>query len=126
MQVKLHKNAKTTLAIRAEIRNSKESIYSLAKKFNLAWGTVKRWKFSESLEDKSSRPHKLNTTLTLEQEELICFEREQFKKTVEDIFFTLEDKIPNLYPMKIYSCLKRHGLATLPSDFVVLERRQKD
>lgn len=125
MQVKLHKNAKTTLALRAEIRNSKESIYSLAKKFNLAWGTVKRWKFSDSLEDKSSRPHKLNTTLTSEQEELICFERKQFKKTIEDIFFTLEDKISNLYPMKIYRCLKRHGLATLPNDFVAMERKIK-
>jgi transposase InsO family protein len=125
MQVKLHKNAKTTLAIRAYIKNSKESIYALAKKFNLNWTTVKRWKFSESLEDKSSRPHKLNTTLTKEQEELICFERKQFKKTIEDIYFTLEDKIPNLYPMKIYRCLKRHGLATLPDDFVKMERKIK-
>ena len=125
MQIKLHKNAKTTLAIRAEIKNSKESIYFLAKKFNLAWGTVKRWKFSESLEDKSSRPHKLNTTLTPEQEDLICFERKQFKKTIEDIFFTLEQRIPNLYPMKIYRCLRRYDLAVLPEEFVKTERKIK-
>ena len=123
MQIKLHKNAKTTLAIRTEIKNSKESIYSLAKKFNLGWATVKRWKFSESLEDKSPRPHKLNTTLTPEQEDLICFERKQFKKTIEDIFFTLEDKIPNLYPMKIYRCLRRHDLGVLPEEFVKAERK---
>ena len=73
----------------------------------------------------SNQPHKLNTTLTKEQEELICFERKQFKKAVEDIFFTLEDKIPNLYPMKIYRCLKRHNLATLPSVFVTIERKIK-
>jgi len=123
MQIKLHKNAKTTLAIRIEIKNPKESIYSLAKKFNLGWATVKRWRFSESLEDKSSRPHKLNTTLTPEQEDLICFERKQFKKTIEDIFFTLEDKIPNLYPMKIYRCLRRHDLGVLPEEFVKAERK---
>lgn len=126
MQVKLHKNARTTLALRQEIKNSKESISSLAKKFNLSWNTVKRWKFSDNLEDKSSRPHKLNTTLTPEQEDLICFERKQFKKTIEDIFFTLEDKIPKpFYPMKIYRCLKRHDLAVLPKEFVDAERKIK-
>ncbi|MCX7880958.1 MAG: integrase core domain-containing protein, partial [Patescibacteria group bacterium] len=30
-----------------------------------------------------------------------------------------------LYPMKIYRCLKRHNLATLPSDFVAMERKIK-
>ncbi|MEM3362590.1 MAG: IS481 family transposase, partial [Candidatus Anstonellaceae archaeon] len=64
MQIKLHKNAKTTIAIRKYIKNSKESIYALAKRFNLSWNTVYKWKKSETLEDKSSRPHKLNTTLT--------------------------------------------------------------
>ena len=125
MEVKLHKNARTTLAIRSEIKNSKESVYYLSKKFNLNWGTVKRWKDTDTIEDKSSRPHKLNTTLTTQQEELICFERKQFKKTIEDIFFTLEGQIPGIYPMKIYRCLKRHGLNTLPSDFVHMERRIK-
>ncbi|MCX7928981.1 MAG: DDE-type integrase/transposase/recombinase, partial [Patescibacteria group bacterium] len=125
MLTKLHKNARTTIAIREYIKNSKESIYALAKKLNLSWNTVKKWKFSDNIEDKSSRPYKLNTTLTKEQEELICFERKQFKKTIDDIFFSLEDKIPNLYPMKIYRCLKRHNLATLPSDFVAMERKIK-
>jgi len=125
METKLHKNAKTTLAIRREIRDSSESIYALAKKFNLNWATIRRWKNSSSLEDKSSRPHKLNTTLTTTQEELICFERKQFKKTVEEIFFTLEKRIPNLYPVKIYRCLRRHNMATLPSDFVNTERKIK-
>jgi hypothetical protein len=77
------------------------------------------------LEDKSSRPHKLNTNLTPQEEDLICFERKQFKKTIEEIFFTLEDRIPNLYPMKIYRCLKRQDLARIPSDFVKMERKTK-
>jgi len=91
----------------------------LAKKFNLNWGTVKRWKFSESLEDCSFRPHKLNTTLTSEQEDLICFERKQFKKTIDEIYLTMEDKIPNFYPKKVYRCLKRHGLGILPQEFIL-------
>jgi len=125
MQAKIHKNATTTLAIRQAIKESPLSAYALAKKYGISQTTAQRWKKAESLEDRSSRPHKLNTTLTPQEEELICFERKQFKKTIEDIFFTLEDKIPNLYPMKIYRCLKRHDLATLPSDFLSMERKIK-
>lgn len=123
MEIKTHRNSRTTIAIRKEIRNSNESIYALSQKFNLSWNTVKRWKDSESLEDKSSRPHTLRTTLTKEQEDRICFERKQFKKTVEDIFFTLENEISDIYPMKIYRCLKRHELSVLPSEFIEAERK---
>lgn len=124
MQTKLHKNARTTFAIRKLIKESDKSIINdLAKKFNLSWNTVKKWKESESLEDKSSRPHKLNVTLSKEQEDKICFERKQFKKSIDDIFCSLENEIPDLYPMKIYRCLKRHGLNILPNEFKDAERK---
>jgi len=125
MQLKLHKNARTTLAIRKEIKNSQESVYALAKRYNLNWGTVKKWKFAEKVQDASSRPHKLNTTLTQWQENLILFERRQLKKPIDEIFFTLEEKIPNLYPMKVYRCLRRYGLNVLPQEFVDAERKIK-
>ena len=64
MQIKLHKNAKTTLAVRKLIQSSNESINYLAKKFNLSWNTAKRWKNSGRVEDKTSRPNNLNITLT--------------------------------------------------------------
>ena len=86
MEIKLHKNARTTLAIRKEIKESPLSAYALSKKYGISQTTAQRWKKSKTLEDKSSRPYRLNTTLTTEQEELICFERKQFKKTIEDIF----------------------------------------
>ncbi|MEW6619222.1 MAG: DDE-type integrase/transposase/recombinase [bacterium] len=37
----------------------------------------------------------------------------------------LEDKIPNLYPMKIYRCLKRHNLNIVPEEFINAERKIK-
>jgi len=86
---------------------------------------VKRWKESENIEDKSIRPHRLRTNLTQEEIEKILFERRQFKKTIEDIFFTLEGEIPNLYPMKIYRVLKRYELARLPEELVEEERKIK-
>lgn len=123
MKQKLHKNARTTFAIRKEIKESALSIQSLGRKLGLSWNTVKKWKFAERIEDKSSRPHKLNTSLTQWQEDVILFERRQFKKPLDEIFFALEDKIPSLYPMKIYRCLRRYGLNVLPQEFVDAERK---
>ncbi len=125
MQIKLHKNAKTTPAIRKEIQESKESIYKLAKKYNLTYPTVKKWRDRSNLNDKSSKPKKLSTDLSDKDEALICFERKQYKKTIEDIFFTLEHEIKNLYPMKIYRCLKRHNLSVLPKEFIDAENKIK-
>lgn len=123
MLQKLHQNAKTNYAIRREIKQSSFPIAVLARKFNLSWATVKKWKQRVAVEDKSSRPDHLRTTLTASQEDLILFERKKFKKTVEEIFFTLEREIPNLYPVKVYRCLARHGLSVLPRELVNAERR---
>jgi len=125
MHVKIHKNAKTTPAIRTEIQQSNLSAYAIAKKYNISWSTAKKWKNSCSIEDKSSRPHVLQTDLTKAQIDLILFERKQYKKTIEDIYFTLSSEIPNLYPMKIYRVLKRYGMSRLPDEFLDAERKIK-
>jgi len=125
MQVKIHKNAKTTPAIRKEIQQSNLSSYAIAKKYNISWSTAKKWKNSSSIEDKSSRPHVLQTDLTQDQIDLILFERKQYKKTIEDIYFTLSSEIPNLYPMKIYRVLKRYEMSRLPDEFLDAERKIK-
>ena len=125
MLQKLHKNARTNYAIRLAIKQSSEPISRLANKYHLSWQTVKKWKERESVEDKSSRPHNLRISLTQEQEDLILFERKKFKKTVEEIYFSLKNKISNLYPLKIYRCLVRYGLNILPDELIKAERRIK-
>ena len=123
MLQKLHRNAKTNYAIRRAIQTSRESVAALAARYHLSWTTVKKWKQRSSPEDLSSRPHRLRTNLTSDQIERILFERKQFKKTVEDIFFTLEGDIPNLYPMKVYRVLARYSLSHLPDEFRTAERK---
>lgn len=127
MEVKLHKNSKTTYRIRQEIKSSKESIASLARKYSLDWKTVKKWKQSEGIEDKTSRPKRLRTDLTKQEEDLICFHRKQFKATIEEIYGTLKEQFEhkNIYPMKIYRCLKRHDLNVLPKELKEAEKRIK-
>jgi len=53
------------------------------------------------------------------------FERKQYKKTIEEIFFALEEIIPNLYPVKIYRVLARYGLSVLPDELLKAERKIK-
>lgn len=123
MLQKLHKNAKTNYSIRKEIKESNLSVSALAEKFNISWLTARKWKNRGSVEDKSSRPVKLQTTLSEKEEDLILFERKKFKKTVDEIYLTLEKDIPNLYPQKVYRCVRRYGLSSLPEEFVLAERK---
>ncbi len=123
MIIKLHKNARTNFTLRREIKEAVESINSLANKYGLSWKTVKKWKQRVSVEDLSSRPHRLRISLTQEQEDLILFERKKFKKTVEEIYFAVGGVIPNIYPVKIYRCLVRYGLSVLPDELIKAERK---
>jgi transposase len=123
MLQKLHKNAKTNYSIRKEIKESKLSVSALAEKFNISWLTARKWKGRASVEDRSSRPIKIQTTLSEKEEDLILFERKKFKKTIDEIYLTLEKDIPNLYPQKVYRCVRRYGLSSLPEEFVLAERK---
>lgn len=123
MIIKLHKNARTNFTLRREIKEAPGSINSLADKYGLSWKTIKKWQQRNSVEDVSSRPHRLRISLTQDQEDLILFERKKFKKTVEEIFFSVEGLIPNIYPVKIYRCLVRYGLSILPDELLKAERR---
>ncbi|MFH1481919.1 MAG: integrase core domain-containing protein, partial [Patescibacteria group bacterium] len=51
--------------------------------------------------------------------------RKEFKKSIDDIFCIFENEIPDLYPMKIYRCLKRYNLNILPNEFRDAERKIK-
>lgn len=122
---RLHRNARTSYIIRREIRESSESINKLAKRFGISWKTVKKWKSRSHFDDRSSKPKRLRTTLTRYEEDLIVFERKHFKKTIEEIFFSLEGRVKNLYPIKVYRVLRRHNLSILPRDLIETERKIK-
>lgn len=113
MLQKLHKNAKTNYVIRREIQSSSQTVSFLFRKFNLSWLTVKKWQKRRFVEDKSSRPLNLRISLSKEQEDLILFERKKYKKSIEEIYLSLEGIVPNIYPVKIFRCLSRYGLSVL-------------
>ena len=68
MNLNLHQNARTTPAIRQELRESTQSERELARKYQLNRATVRKWRRRDTGQDASHRPHRLHTTLTPAQE----------------------------------------------------------
>lgn len=125
MLQKLHKNARTNYRIREFIQTSHKSLSELATELNLNLKTVRKWKNRHDLADRSSRPLRLRTNLTQEQEDLIVYERKAHKKSLFEIWDTLDEIIPCLYPMKIYRVLDRWGLSVLPKELATADRLAK-
>ncbi len=59
MIIALHKNARTTPAIRAQIAAGSESVASLAKHFVVSEATIRKWKSRDSFLDRSHTAHHL-------------------------------------------------------------------
>ena len=68
MLIALHKNARTTPAVRAEIAASDETASVLTQRFGITEQTVYKWKKRDVFGDRSYTAHHLRTVLTPEQE----------------------------------------------------------
>jgi hypothetical protein len=64
MLIALHKQARTTPAVRAEIAASDEPVSVLAQRYNITESTVRKWQARVDFNDRSHTPHRLQTTLT--------------------------------------------------------------
>jgi transposase InsO family protein len=111
MQIKLHKLARTTPAIRAEIRKSDLTGKELAKKFNISLETAYKWKKRESVEDRSHRRHNLNSSINAVEEEIIRELRSRIGLSLEDITEVMKRCIrPNITRSSIHRATKRLGI----------------
>ena len=110
-----HANAKTTVRIREEIQNSKETISQLATRFSLNPKTVMYWKNAGRVTDKKSGPiNPHSTSLSLEEEQIICEFRRMTRFSLDDVYISLRGKIPALSRSNLYRCLVRAGINRLP------------
>ena len=85
MMIALHKNARTTPAIRAEIAASADSAVALAQRFGITEATVYKWKKRTSVHDASHTPHRLQTTLTPAQERVVVELRRTLLLPLDDL-----------------------------------------
>ena len=64
----VHACARTTPALRREIQKSLLSERLMAKQYNVSRPPIRKWKQRDNVDDRSHRPHRLQTSLTFTQE----------------------------------------------------------
>ena len=112
MNLHLHKNATTTPRIRREIQQSRLLPSQLAKKYGVTIPTIQRWRHSDSVEDRSHTPHRLQTTLAPAQEVVVVELRKLLLLSLDDLLVVTREFInPDVSRSGLDRCLRRHGVS---------------
>ncbi len=114
MNLNLHSNARTTPAIRQELRESTKSERELAREYHLNRATVRKWRRRDNGQDASHRPHRLHTTLTPAQELVVIELRKTLLLPLDDLLAVTREFInPDVSRSGLDRCLRRHGVSNL-------------
>lgn len=114
MLIALHKNARTTPAVRAEIAASNETAAVLASRFGITEQTVYKWKKRETFGDHSHCAHRLQTVLTPAQEVIVVNLRRLLLLPLDDLLAVTREFIcPDVSRSGLDRCLRRHGVGNL-------------
>jgi transposase-like protein len=114
MMIVLHKNVRTTPAIRAEIAASSDSIAALAQRYGISEETARKWKKRTSVHDASHTPHHLQTTLTPAQECVVVELRRTLLLPLDDLLAVTREFIcAQATRSGLDRCLRRHGVGNL-------------
>lgn len=114
MELRLHKNARTTPAVRAEIAASEEGISALARRYNIGRVTARKWKNRTDTLDRSHTAHHLQTTMNRAQEAIAVYLRQHILLSLDDLVaVTREFLCPEVSRSGMDRCLRRHGVGNL-------------
>jgi len=116
MNVRLHKNARTTPPIRAEIPAAPASITTeaLAKRYAIHSNTIRKWRRRTTVEDGSHRAHRLQSTLAPEQEEIVVELRRTLLLGIDDLLVVVREFLcPTMSRSALDRMLRRHGVSSL-------------
>ncbi|MCW5239042.1 IS481 family transposase [Verminephrobacter eiseniae] len=114
MLIALHKNARTTPAVRAEIAASSQSASVLAQRYGITEQTVYKWKKREVFGDRSHTAHRLQTVLTPAQQTVVVHLRRTLLLPLDDLLaVTREFLSPDVSRSGLDRCLRRHGVGSL-------------
>ena len=114
MNIRLHKNARTTPAVRAYIRHSTKTQRELADELGVGIGTIRKWQRRDSTQDRSHTSHNLQTTLTKAQQALVVELRTTLKLPLDDLLAVTHEFINDKVSRAgLDRCLRRHGVGRL-------------
>ncbi|WP_043822674.1 DDE-type integrase/transposase/recombinase [Delftia sp. RIT313] len=110
MLTSLHKNARTTLATRADIAASSEPASVLARRYGITEQTVYKWKKREVFHDRSHTAHRLQTILNPAQEMIVVHLRQTLMLSLDDLLTVAQEFLcPQVSRSGLDRCLRRHG-----------------
>ncbi len=112
-----HPRAKTNLHIRKLIRESQESHYALAQRFNLNPKTVLKWRHREDLYDRPYGAKTHHFVLNDWERKIIVKVRKHLKYNLDDLVLILKPYIPKINRDNCYRVLVKHQLNKLPNPF---------
>ena len=114
MLIALHKNARTTPAVRAEIAASTETAPVLAQRYGISEQTVYKWKKREAFGDRSHIAHRLQTVLSPAQEAIVVHLRRTLLLPLDDLLAVSREFLcPAVSRSGLDRCLRRHGVGNL-------------
>jgi transposase InsO family protein len=114
MDIKLHKNARTTPAIRQELMHSTDSACQLSLRYNISESTVYKWRKRTTTQDLSHTAHNLQTTLSKAQECIVVHLRKTLLLPLDDLTAVTKEFICQQASRSgIDRCLRRHGVGNL-------------
>ena len=117
MHIRLHKNATTTPARRAEIQRSDKPVRQLAQEFGVSEDTIRRWKRRKDTADGSHTAHRLQTTLSRAQEVVVVELRRTLGLPLDDLLVVTREFLnEHASRSAVHRLLKRHGLSPLPKE----------
>ena len=114
MLIALHKYARTTPAVRAEIAASDETTSVMAQRFGITEQTVYKWKKRDVFGDRSHTSHHLQTVLTPAQETVVVHLRRTLMLPLDDLLAVTRKFIcPHVSRSGLDRCLRRHAAGNL-------------
>ena len=115
MNIRLHKNARTTPAIRREIQAATGSDYELAERFGVTRQTIRKWRKRTTQDDFSHTAHRLQTTLNAGQEELVVELRKTLRLSLDDLLSVVREFVhASMSRSALDRLLRRRGVSRLP------------
>ncbi len=114
MQIRLHKNAKLTPAVREAIAKSQEPARVLAARHKVTLATIYKWKRRQDFLDRPHTAHRLRTTLIEGIQAVLVYLRRQYLIPLDDLLrLAREFLCEHLSRATLWRCLRRHGVANL-------------
>jgi transposase InsO family protein len=114
MMVSLHKQARTTPAIRKELAASTKPVREPARQYGISEATVRKWRSRSSTEDRSHTPHRLQTHLTPAHEAIVVYLRKQLLLPLDDLLAVVRELLCDKVSRSgLDRCLRRHGVSNL-------------